>query len=141
MEENIKENSFNKNVIEVYTKEPGFTGYKGLDWNRLDDIEDLVNKNGNWISNNTIGTVTGTVMNANSGRKELFVQNLSTASLFVKYGASATDSSFNFVLVSGSAELAGDGGSLSDLNYTGQVSVYSTSPKYIAWERAASAPA
>ena len=141
MEENIKENSFNKNVIEVYTKEPGFTGYKGLDWNRLDDIEDLVNKNGNWISNYTTGTVTGTVMNANSGRKELFVQNLGVNPLFVKYGPSATNSSFNFILTSGSAELAGDGGSLSDLNYTGQVSVYSTSPKYIAWERGVSAPA
>jgi hypothetical protein len=141
MEENIKENSFNKNVIEVYTQEPGFTGYKGLDWNRLDDIEDLINKNGSWISNDTVGTSNGTVMNANSGRKELFVQNLSTDSLFVKYGASATDSSFNFILASGSAELAGDGGSLSDSNYTGQVSVYSTSPKYIAWERGVSAPA
>jgi hypothetical protein len=141
MEENIKETSFNKNVIQVYTKEPGFTGYKGLDWNRLDDIEDLINKNGSWISNNTIGTGNGTVMNANSGRKELFVQNLSTGSLFVKYGASATNSSFNFILASGSAELAGDGGSLSDSNYTGQVSVYSTSPKYIAWERGVSAPA
>jgi len=143
MEENIKENSFNKNVIEVYTQEPGFTGYKGLDWNRLDDIEDLVNKNGNWISNDVVGTSNDIVMWANSDRKELFVQNLGMSPLYVKYGddESASATSFNFILTSGSAVSAGDGGSLSDSNYTGEVYVYSSSsPNFIAWERGTSAP-
>ena len=142
MEENIKENSFNKNVIEVYTQEPGFTGYKGLDWTKLDNIEDLINKNGNWISNDVVGTSNEIVMWANSDRKELFVQNLGMSPLYVKYGddESASATSFNFILTSGSAVSAGDGGSLSDLNYTGEVYVYSTSPEYIAWERGTSAP-
>ena len=39
---NIHEPNFNKNVIEVYTEEPGFTGYKGLEWNKLDNIEDIL---------------------------------------------------------------------------------------------------
>jgi len=39
---NIHDTNFNKNVIEVYTEEPGFTGYKGLEWNKLDNIEDIL---------------------------------------------------------------------------------------------------
>jgi hypothetical protein len=39
---NIHEQNFNKNVIEVYTEEPGFTGYKGLEWNKLDNIEEIL---------------------------------------------------------------------------------------------------
>lgn len=138
---NIKEDSFNKNVIEVYTQEPGFTGYKGLDWNRLDDIEDLINKNGDWISNDIVGSNNETVIYANSGRKELFIQNLGVNPLFVKYGRDASNFNFNFILTSGSAVLAGDGGTLSDLNYTGDVSVFSNAnPNFITWERGASSP-
>ena len=39
---NIYDPNFNKNVVEVYTEEPGFTGYKGLDWTKLDSIEDIL---------------------------------------------------------------------------------------------------
>jgi hypothetical protein len=39
---NIREPNFNKNVVEVYTEEPGFTGYKGLEWNKLDNVEDIL---------------------------------------------------------------------------------------------------
>lgn len=39
---NIQDTNFNKNVIEVYTEEPDFTGYKGLEWNKLDDIENIL---------------------------------------------------------------------------------------------------
>lgn len=39
---NIHEQNFNKNVVEVYTEEPGFTGYKGLEWNKLDNVEDIL---------------------------------------------------------------------------------------------------
>ena len=42
---NIRENEFNKNVIEVYTQEPGFTGYKGFEFNKIDDIEDILKAN------------------------------------------------------------------------------------------------
>jgi len=39
---NVHDQNFNKNVIEVYTEEPGFTGYKGLEWNKLDNVEDIL---------------------------------------------------------------------------------------------------
>jgi len=39
---NIYDKNFNKNVIEVYTEEIGFTGYKGLEWNKLDNIEEIL---------------------------------------------------------------------------------------------------
>lgn len=41
--DNIKNTEFNKNVSMVYTQEANFTGYKGLDWNKLDSIEDILN--------------------------------------------------------------------------------------------------
>jgi hypothetical protein len=87
------------------------------------------------ISNFTPSGTNGTVLAANSNRKELFVQNLQSGNLYVKYGASANSNSFNFILTSGSAAGAGDGGSLSDLNYIGVVSVSGESPNYICWER------
>jgi len=113
--------------------------YKALDISVLD-------KGGSWISNDVVGaTNNDIVMWANSDREELFVQNLGMSPLHVKYGddESASDTSFNFILTSGSAVSAGDGGSLSDLNYTGEVYVYSssyTTPRFIAWERGTSAP-
>ena len=41
--QNIQNTEFNKNVAMVYTQEANFTGYKGLDWNKLDNIEDILN--------------------------------------------------------------------------------------------------
>lgn len=103
--------------------------YKALDISVLD-------KGGSTISNFTPITANGTVLSANSDREELFIQNLSTNNLFVKYGENATDSSFNFILTSGSASLAADGGTLSDLNYTGVVSVAGgVGVNCICWER------
>jgi len=88
------------------------------------------------ISNFSRGSLNGTVLNANSDRKELYIQNLSLSSLYVKYGADASSGSFNVVLSSNTAVNAGDGGSLNDLSYTGVVSVSGVgSPNYIAWER------
>ena len=34
--------NFNKNVSMVYVEEANFTGYKGLEWNKLDDVESLL---------------------------------------------------------------------------------------------------
>jgi len=39
---NIYDKNFNKNVVEVYTEEIGFTGFKGLEWNKLDSLEDIL---------------------------------------------------------------------------------------------------
>jgi hypothetical protein len=103
--------------------------YKALDISVLD-------KGGSTISNFTPSGSNGVILQANANREELFIQNLHTSNLYVKYGANASDTSFNFILINGSANLAADGGILSDLNYTGVVSVYSTStPNYISWER------
>jgi hypothetical protein len=97
-------------------------------------VDDLTSKGGT-ISNFTPSGTNGTVLQENANREELFVQNLQSGNLYVKYGASANSNSFNFILTSGSASGAGDGGSLSDLNYTGIVSVSGVSPNYICWER------
>jgi hypothetical protein len=87
------------------------------------------------ISNSTPGSTNGAVLNANANRKELYIQNLSTGNLYIKYGQNASDTSFNFVLAANSVSNAGDGGSLSDQAYTGIVSVSGVSPSYISWER------
>jgi hypothetical protein len=50
--ENIHNTEFNKNVAMVYTQEANFTGYKGLDWNKLDSIEDILNSGINVSINN-----------------------------------------------------------------------------------------
>lgn len=88
------------------------------------------------ISNYNVSGSNGTVLDENSNRKELYVQNLATGTLFVKYGVNASSSSFNFILAGNTYVNGGDGGSLSDQNYTGIVSVSgAVSPNYIAWER------
>jgi len=88
------------------------------------------------ISNFNSSETNGTVLSANSNRKELYIQNLATGNLYVKYGESASASSFNFVLAPNTSENAGDGGSLSDQGYAGIVSVFgSVGPRYISWER------
>jgi hypothetical protein len=194
---NIYDPNFNKNVVEVYTEEPGFTGYKGLDWRKLDSIEDILTGVGGYgpnsylsgileettsidsqlnnklfvtgdpypagvqgtivfqadlspqfdgvvtfpeqstgISNSIVSGTNGTILGTNSSRRELYVQNLDTGVLYVKYGLNAGASSFNFVLASNSAIDAGDGGSLNDQGYLGPVSVSGLSvPRYISWER------
>ena len=194
---NQQDPNFNKNVSMVYVEEAGFTGYKGLDFTKLDSVEDILRQGvvisgsladsayisgikintdsidsklfitgdpypagvqgtivfqadlspqfdgvltfpeqSTGISNFTVGQSNGTVLNLNSSRRELFVQNLDTGVLYVKYGLSAGASSFNFVLASNSSTNAGDGGSLSDQGYVGPVSVSGlVTPKYICWER------
>ena len=97
-------------------------------------VDDLTSKGGT-ISNFTQSGTNGTVLQPNANREELYIQNLQSGNLYVKYGDSADSNSFNFILTSGSASGAGDGGSLSDLNYTGIVSVSGVSPNYICWER------
>jgi hypothetical protein len=87
------------------------------------------------ISNFTASGTNGIALQANADREELFVQNLATGQLYVKYGTNASSSSFNFVLAANTASNAGDGGSLSDQAYTGIVSVSGATPNYISWER------
>lgn len=204
---NIYNPNFNQNVVEVYTEEPGFTGFKGLDWTKLDSIEDILTGVGgtgpnaylsgiiedtNIIINNTSGILSdtisidnklfitgdpypagvqgtivfqadlsqqfdavttfpeqstgisnfsvsgnnGLVLPANSYRRQLYIQNLDTGVLYVKYGLNANASNFNFVLAKNTVTNAGDGGILNNENYVGDVSVSGlVTPRYISWER------
>lgn len=211
---NVQDPNFNKNVSMVYVEQPDFTGYKGLDFTKLDNIEDILRQGvvisgsladsayisgikintdnigaiktgidsidsridsidnklfvtgdafpagvqgtivfqadlspqfdgvttfpeqSTGISNFTASQSNGTILAANSSRKEFFVQNLDTGVLYVKYGLGASVSSFNFVLAANSSRNAGDGGSLNDQSYIGNVSVSGlVTPRYISWER------
>lgn len=118
-----------KRISLVY--DPSTDSYKAQEAITLDDLTSL----GSTISNSTLSGTNGTILEANSNREELFIQNLQSGVLYVKYGSSANSTSFNFALAAATASGAGDGGSLSDLNYTGIVSVSGAIPNYISWER------
>lgn len=90
------------------------------------------------ISNYTPSSSNGSTLSANSNRKELYLQNLATGRLYVKYGTNASNTSFNFVLAGASYVDNGNGGVISDQGYTGIVSVSggnNLTPNYICWER------
>jgi len=78
----------------------------------------------------------GTILSENLNRRGLIIQNLGTDELFVKFGASATTSSFDVVLKAGTANDDGLGGTLSYdvLSYTGVISVVGTTVRCTATE-------
>jgi hypothetical protein len=118
-----------KRISLVY--DPSTDSYKAQE---LLSADDLTSKGGT-ISNFSISGSNGTVLEANSNREELYIQNLATGALYIKYGSSANNTSFNFILAANTAQDAGDGGSLSDINYSGIVSVSGSNPRFISWER------
>lgn len=150
-----------KRLSFVYNSE--ITGFQPLDFGKLNNLEDIlivfsgdginvhqddlssltdfvtaVPPKKSTISNSTVSGSNGTCLQENANRQELYVQNLATGALYVKYGSSAASNSFNFVLAGNSYANGGDGGSLSDQSYTGIVSVSGANnltPNYIAWER------
>jgi len=201
---NIQDVNFNKNVSMVYVEEAGFTGYRGFDFSKIDNVEDILKQGvvvsgfdqgsvttnailsgvrsstqsidgklfitgdqypagvqgtivyqgdlsqqfdgvttfqeqSSLINNYTVSGSNGLVLTSNPYRRELYIQNLSTGTLYIKYGLDAHNSSFNFLLASNSSTDAGDGGSLNDQGYNGNVSVSGVagvnSPRYICWER------
>lgn len=79
--------------------------------------------------NNRTGIVTsgGTLLPANDKRRTLVIQNLGGAPLFVKFGAGASTTSFDFVLSAGTVNDDGRGGIFAEdtLSYTGIISVAS----------------
>jgi hypothetical protein len=111
------------------------------DLNVSTDSVTAVPEKGGLISNYTPSGINATILAGNSARKQLYIQNLATGTLYVKYGSSAGTNSFNFVLGGASYLSGGNGGILSDLGYTGIVSVCSglgtgpVSPNYIDWEK------
>jgi hypothetical protein len=91
------------------------------------------------VNNHTVGTTNGQVLTANSIRKALFCRNLtptldSSGILYVKFGLSASDTSWNIIL---KPATDGFGESFFDEQvYHGDVSVYcaNSSRKYMLWE-------
>jgi hypothetical protein len=84
------------------------------------------------VSNNTVQTITGQVLSANSVRKALYCRNLSTDHLYIKFGLSASPTSFN-VLLKGNTDGIGEA-FFDEQVYHGVVSVYSTNANYMLWE-------
>jgi len=81
-------------------------------------------------SNYTPASAHGTAIAANSNRKELYIQNLGNAGVYVKLGSSPTLTSFN-ILLTGNVSV------YRDESYTGIVTTtgHTNSPSFIAWER------
>ena len=92
--------------------------------------------NGNnydYVSDSTVIDTIGLVLSTNPVRKALYCRNLGTEPLFVKYGLSASDSSFHLIL-KGSEDGFGEF-FFDDQVYLGDVSVYySTTAAYMMWE-------
>ena len=79
------------------------------------------------LINTRTGIVTsaGTLLAENLNRSGLIIQNLGTNPIFVKFGASASTTSFDIILKAGLVADDGLGGSFSYdvLSYTGIISV------------------
>lgn len=79
----------------------------------------------------------GTFLDANSNRLNFYIQNVGTGgALFLKYGAGASNASYNAILKAASTFENGDGGSINDNYWKGVISVSGNSSfnKYISWE-------
>jgi len=87
------------------------------------------------VSTATPVTTDSTVFTLAANEKG-FIQNLDDAAVYVKYGASASSSSFNFVLKAGLAADDGNGGSLVIDDFIGAVSIAAAtgSPRVAAFK-------
>ncbi len=81
-----------------------------------------------------IATTGGDALTANTSRKRLSIQNVGTNPLFVRFGTGASATVFHIILKGGTADSDGLGGILTDDSWTGVVSVFGTSPKYVVTE-------
>lgn len=82
-------------------------------------------------------TSAGTLLAENLDRRGLIIQNLNGANaLFIKFGASASSTSFDLILKGGAAGDDGLGGTLSYdvLSYTGVITVAGTTVRCTATE-------
>jgi len=92
---------------------------------KLTRVDDKVSADPNQyatVSTATPVTADGSVFTLAAGEKG-FIQNLTTTALYVKFGASASSSSFNFVLKGGTATDDGLGGSREINDWIGVVSI------------------
>jgi hypothetical protein len=74
-----------------------------------------------------------TLMAASDYRKSFSVTNQGTTIVYVKLGASATSSSWHYILPGGGATDDGNGGSVSIDGYVGQVTVCSASTGRVSY--------
>ena len=82
-------------------------------------------------------TDNGTIFESNTSRRYWFIQNVGTVPVFIKFGTGASATSFNSIIHGGSSDSDGTGGSASSdnpISYTGDISVYSTNLKIVAYE-------
>jgi hypothetical protein len=82
----------------------------------------------------SILTSTGDIIAANASRKYFYVQNLSINPLFVRLGTGASATVFHKVLKASTVATDGSGGDFVEDQFRGIVSIFGTSPSYIAWE-------
>jgi hypothetical protein len=88
------------------------------------------------ISNATISGTNGNCLQANTARRDFYVQNLGTGNpLFLKFGSAASNTSFSVALKPGNVADDGIGAYISDDVWKGVISVSGVTPRYIAWER------
>lgn len=128
--ENIISSGFApKQAIFIY--DPINSGFRGA------SIHDFVGK-ATTVSNTTpSGNAWGTCILTNKNRKNWFIQNLSTGIVYVKHGAGASSVSYNYLLKSNSSLEAGDGGTITDSSFLGDISISGSNAmtlKYIAFE-------
>lgn len=76
------------------------------------------------VNSVAITTSAGTVLVPNGDRLAWWVQNLATTPLYVKMGAGASATVFDFILKGCAAQDDGSGGYISDEVFKGTVSVY-----------------
>jgi|TARA_R100000656_G_scaffold84328_1_gene61567 hypothetical protein len=84
-----------------------------------------------------------TAIAANRNRTGFYIQNLGQNPLFVREGASASTTVFNYVLAAGTVNDDGTGGSMQHFDgsiYYGIVTIAGTAPRYVAWEYVEDAP-
>jgi hypothetical protein len=96
-------------------------------------------QSGTTPDNYAVATANATVFTLAPGEVGV-IQNLDDAALAVKLGASATTSSFSFILPAGTAADDGTSPPIYITDYTGPVSVCAMTgtARYIAWKRALS---
>jgi len=88
-------------------------------------------------TDHSVLTDNGTIFDENTSRRYWFIQNVGTAPVFIKFGTGASAASFNSIIHGGTSDSDGTGGAASSDNpiaYTGDISVYSTDLKIVAYE-------
>jgi len=92
-------------------------------------VYDLNSSNYSTTSEPTISNLTSNtnalLLSSNPSRTLLFLQNIGTSPIFIKYGLSAsiTSGGYNFVVAGGSRSNDGTGEKVSDSSYNGPVSI------------------